>query len=57
MKKVITNLLATALIAFAIPSCQDALDIMQDGILTNESTFQTVEDLRQFLIEIGRAHV
>lgn len=50
MKKVITNLLATALIAFAIPSCQDALDIMQDGILTNESTFQTVEDLRQFLI-------
>ncbi|OPC04476.1 SusD/RagB family protein [Elizabethkingia meningoseptica] len=50
MKKTCINLLKTTAVLFGLNSCQDALDIMQDGTLTNEATFQTTDDLKQFLL-------
>jgi hypothetical protein len=34
---------------FSVSSCNDALDIVQDGELGNDNTFKTVSDLSQFL--------
>jgi len=35
---------------FSLFSCDDALDIVQDGEINNEATFKTVADLRSFLV-------
>jgi hypothetical protein len=35
---------------FSLFSCDDALDIIQDGEINNEATFKTVADLRSFLV-------
>lgn len=48
MKKI--RLLAYALMAsFSMLSCREAIDIVQDGELTEEVALQSVEDLRGFL--------
>lgn len=48
MKKIKRLLLAGALL-FLAASCNDAIDIVQDGELDDEATFQTVQDLDQYL--------
>ncbi len=50
MKKTFINIFIAGSIIFSASACQDALDIVQDGTLTNEATFQTVDDLKQFLL-------
>jgi hypothetical protein len=48
MKK-IKNILFLAFCAFSIVSCDDALEIVQDGEIYREDAFKTVADLRKFL--------
>lgn len=48
MKK-IKNILMSLLVVSMFSSCEDATDIVQDGELGNDVTFQTVDDLRQYL--------
>lgn len=48
MKK-IKNILFLAFCAFSIVSCDDALDIVQDGEINRENAFKTVADLRKYL--------
>lgn len=49
MKK-FKSLLIIVFSAFLAVSCQDALDITQDGEIDNAASFKTVNNLRQFLI-------
>lgn len=44
------KLILVSLLSFFIYSCNDALDIVQDGEINNENTFKTVDDLRTFLL-------
>lgn len=49
MKK-IKRILLVAFLAISTFSCDDALEIVQDGEINNDASFQTVANLRQFLI-------
>ena len=49
MKKVI-KYLTFGIFALLTYSCNDALDVVQDGEINNETTFRSVDDLRSFLI-------
>lgn len=48
MKK-IKNILMSVLVITMFASCEDATEIVQDGELDKEASFQTVSDLQQFL--------
>lgn len=48
MKK-IKNILMFALLVSFVSSCDDAVDIVQDGELPYNETFETVKDMQQFL--------
>ena len=48
MKK-IKILLFVALSAFAVSSCSDAIDIVQDGELTDEAIFRSTGDMQNYL--------
>ncbi|HFK5529487.1 TPA: RagB/SusD family nutrient uptake outer membrane protein [Elizabethkingia anophelis] len=50
MKKTLINILIAGSVILSLSACQDALDIVQDGTLTNEATFKSVDDLQQFLV-------
>ncbi|WP_439553495.1 RagB/SusD family nutrient uptake outer membrane protein [Flavobacterium macrobrachii] len=47
--KSIKSLFFVFLVVFSVSSCDDALDITQDGELGNDVTFKTTKDLEQFL--------
>ncbi|RYF37859.1 MAG: RagB/SusD family nutrient uptake outer membrane protein [Chitinophagaceae bacterium] len=47
--KRIFSVFALALVMGLGSSCEDAIDIVQDGELNDEATFQSVEDMRQYL--------
>lgn len=49
MKK-IKNILMSALVVSMFASCEDATDIVQDGELGNDVTFEVVSDLEQYLV-------
>lgn len=49
MKK-IKSLLIFSILAVSLSSCEDAIDIVQDGELSPEATFKTVSDLQAFLV-------
>lgn len=48
MKK-IKNILFLAFCTFSIVSCDDALEIVQDGEINRDNAFKTVADLRKYL--------
>lgn len=48
MKK-IKSLLIFSILALSLSSCEDAIEIVQDGELSPEATFKTVSDLQAFL--------
>lgn len=48
MKK-IKNILFLTFCTFSIVSCEDALDIVQDGELNRDNAFETVADLRKYI--------
>lgn len=49
MKKIKYIIMSVLFMGIA-SSCNDAIDIVQDGELGNDVTFETVEDLEQFLV-------
>ena len=49
MKK-IKNIIFLGLAALSISSCNDALEIVQDGEIYRDDAFKTVSDLRKFLV-------
>lgn len=50
MKNIIKTILIGALTTVTISSCRDAIDIVQDGELSNEAIFQSLNDVNQFLV-------
>jgi hypothetical protein len=50
MRKIFRNLTFCVFSILALSSCNDALDIVQDGEINNETTFRSVADVRSFLI-------
>ncbi|EOR28353.1 RagB/SusD family nutrient uptake outer membrane protein, partial [Elizabethkingia meningoseptica] len=49
MKRLFLNISLLSIVAVTTFSCRDAIDIIQDGELTNEQAFQTTDDLDKFL--------
>lgn len=49
MKK-IKSLLIFSVLALSLSSCDDAIEVIQDGELSPEATFRTVADLQAFLV-------
>lgn len=50
MKKIITTVLLGALTMGTVSSCRDAIDIVQEGELSNTAIFQSLNDVNQFLV-------
>ncbi|WP_373739794.1 RagB/SusD family nutrient uptake outer membrane protein [Jeotgalibaca porci] len=50
MKKIITTILLGALTMVSVSSCRDAIDIVQEGELSNDAIFQSLNDVNQFLV-------
>lgn len=50
MKKVISSIFLSILTLGTLSSCRDAIDIVQDGEMSNEVTFQSLSDVQMFLI-------
>lgn len=50
MKKIITTILLGALAMGTVSSCRDAIEIVQEGELSNTAIFQSLNDVNQFLV-------
>lgn len=50
MKRNIIKLLLCSLLIVSLDSCRDALDIEQEGILSNEAVFKSADDMNRYLI-------
>ncbi|NAW52035.1 RagB/SusD family nutrient uptake outer membrane protein [Elizabethkingia argentiflava] len=50
MKNIYINKLIAGVLLYIAFSCQDAINISQDGILDNKASFKTIQDLKQFLL-------
>ena len=50
MKKIIISIFLGALTLGTVTSCRDAIDIIQDGEMSNDVTFQTLADVRMYLV-------
>ncbi len=50
MKKVITTILLSTLVLGTVSSCRDAIEIVQDGELSNDAVFQKLDDVNRFLV-------
>lgn len=49
MKKNIIKLLLCSLAILSLDSCRDALDIEQEGLLSNEAIFRSTDDMNRYL--------